>query len=57
MIRLVAVLITATLTFLALAAAIPSQQPRAARPEVWCADPWQTDSGPLQFCEFKLRDA
>jgi hypothetical protein len=57
MIRLAAVLITATLTFLALAAAIPSQQPRAARPEVWCADPWQTDSGPLQFCEFKLRDA
>jgi len=57
MIRLAAVLLTAALTFLALTAAASRHQPRAAKPEVWCADPWQTDSGPLQFCEFKLRDA
>jgi hypothetical protein len=57
MIRLAVVLATAALTFLALAAAFPIQQHRAAKPEVWCADPAQTDSGPLQFCEFKLRDA
>jgi hypothetical protein len=57
MIRCAAVLITAAMTYLTLTLAFPSKQPRAARPEIWCADPKQRDSGPLGFCEFKLRDA
>jgi hypothetical protein len=51
----IAVLIAiATAALITIPAATPH---RAAKPEVWCADPAQTDSGPLQFCEFKLRDA